>query len=484
MRRRFFLSGALATVALPACANAPEVSARPLLRPADAISRSAPAADRLVAQAGLGGRVGFVVSDARTGEVLETHNPLRALPPASVAKAVTALYALETLGPAYRFQTRLVATAPILNGRLDGDLVLVGGGDPALDTDGLADMATQAKAAGLREVTGRFLVHGGAVPSFDRIDRSQPDHVGYNPALGGLNLNFNRVHFQWKRNGSGYETTMDARTARFRPAVATSRMRVADRSLPVYTYASDGGVDAWTVARRQLGQSGARWLPVRNPALYAGDVMRTFLRSNGIVVGAPQRATSVPQGPVLALQQGAPLERVCASMLRYSTNLTAEMIGLTSTLRRGVIPRSLDQSGDVMSGWLAERTGARRPDFDDHSGLNGSTRISASDMVAALTAPGARDRLRPILKEMTVEGAKPIAVRAKTGTLNFVSGLAGYFEARSGRPLAFATFCADTARRDRLSVAERERPQGGRSWARTARGLQSDLIERWALVHA
>ncbi|MFO6464893.1 D-alanyl-D-alanine carboxypeptidase/D-alanyl-D-alanine-endopeptidase [Jannaschia sp. KMU-145] len=483
MRRRSFLTGALTTAALPACANAPERSARPDLKPADALSRAAPAASRMVEEAGLGGKVGFVVSDARTGEVLETYNPLRALPPASVLKSVTALYALETLGAEYRFQTRLVATGPISGGRLNGDLVLVGGGDPSLDSDGLNNLAAQAASAGLREVSGRLLVYDGALPRFERIDRAQPDHVGYNPAVGGINLNFNRVHFQWRRGGNGYETTMDGRTERFRPAVSTSRMRIADRSLPVYTYDRSGDIDAWTVARGQLGSSGSRWLPVRNPALYAGDVMRTMLRANGIAVGAAARTGTAPQGTTLAQEVSAPLDRVARAMLRFSNNLTAELLGLTSTVRRGTVPRSLDASGAVMSNWLSGRTGARRPDFDDHSGLNGTTRISASDMAKALTASGAEARLRPLMKTLTIDGDVTIPVQAKTGTLNFVSGLAGYFDARSGRSLAFATFVADTDRRNRLSVAERERPQGGRSWGRTARSLQFDLIERWALVH-
>jgi D-alanyl-D-alanine carboxypeptidase/D-alanyl-D-alanine-endopeptidase (penicillin-binding protein 4) len=137
-----------------------------------------------------------------------------------------------------------------------------------------------------------------------------------------------------------------------------------------------------------------------------------------------------------------------------------------------------------MSNWMAGRTGARRPDFDDHSGLNDTTRVTAADMVGMLTARGARAQLRPILREYTIEGDVPVPVTAKTGTLNFVSGLAGYFTARSGRPLAFATFCADLDRRDGLSIAERERPEGGRDWGRRARELQFDLIERWALVHA
>ena len=482
MKRRFFLTGALTTAALPACANAPDTSARPTLKPADALARSAPAADRLVEEAGLGGRVGFTVSDAATGEVLETYNPIRPLPPASVAKAVTSLYALETLGSDFRFETRLVATGPIANGRLDGDLVLVGGGDPALDSDGLHNLAAQAKDAGLREITGRFLVDGGALPAVERIDREQPDHVGYNPAVGGLNLNFNQVNFGWTRAGGGYETTLDARTDRFRPAIATSRMRVADRSLPVYTYARSGDIDEWTVARGQLGNSGNRALPVRNPDLYAGDVMRTMLRSNGITVPAAQRGRG--QGTTIAIERSASLDRVVNSMLRFSTNLVAEVLGMTASARRaGAAPASLGASAAQMSDWVAARTGGRRPDFDDHSGLNGTTRISSSDMVGLLTAQGAMARLRPLLKELTLEGPPRQPVQAKTGTLNFVSGLAGYFDARSGRTLAFATFVADTDRRAALPLAQRESPPGGRDWGRTARSLQFDLIERWAAVH-
>lgn len=481
MRRRFFMTGALTTAALPACANAPDISARPDLKPADALIRSAPAANRLVEEAGLGGRVGFVVADARTGEVLETYNPVRPMPPASVAKAVTSLYALETLGAGYRFTTMLVATGPISNGRLNGDLILVGGGDPALDTDGLHDLAAQAKAAGLREVSGRLLVDGAALPAVERIDRTQPEHVGYNPAVGGLNLNFNRVHFSWERAGSSYSTTMDGRTDRFRPAVTTSRMRVADRSLPVYTYARDGSVDTWTVARSQLGGSGSRWLPVRNPDLYAGDVLRTMLRSNGITAPAPQKGRG--SGTTIASSQSATLDRLVQSLLRFSTNIVAEVIGMTATTRVSGLPRNLGSSADTMSAWVNQRTGTRRPDFDDHSGLNGTTRISASDMVRVLTANGAQARLRPLLRELTLEGPPRQPVQAKTGTLNFVSGLAGYFDARSGRNLAFATFAADVDRRNGLSVSERERPEGGAAWGRRARSLQFDLIERWALVH-
>ena len=73
---------------------------------------------------------------------------------------------------------------------------------------------------------------------------------------------------------------------------------------------------------------------------------------------------------------------------------------------------------------------------------------------------------------------------AKTGTLNFVSGLAGYVTPPGGRKLAFAIFVADVPRRDAIPRENRERPEGMRSWTARARTLQLRLIDRWSNVFA
>ena len=142
-RRGFLVGGTAAAslLAVPACANAPAQSLRPALRPSGGRAATVPAVDAMVSKAKLGGKVVFAVADAETGDLLEGRDPQRGLPPASVVKALTAIYALNTLGPAHRFETRLIATGPIQNGVLSGDLVLAGGGDPLLDTNGLAEMA-------------------------------------------------------------------------------------------------------------------------------------------------------------------------------------------------------------------------------------------------------------------------------------------------------------------------------------------------------
>lgn len=440
----------------------------------------------MVDRAGLSGKVAFALADASTGEILQVRNPLLGLPPASVAKAITAIYALETLGQDHRFATRVIATGPIANGRLDGDLVLVGGGDPTLDTDMLGDLAAQMKAAGLREVRGRFLYHAGALPRLPLIDPTQPPHVGYNPAISGLNLNFNRVHFEWRRAGAGYDVTMDARAERYAPRVNVAHMQVVNRTAPVYTYSSKGGVDEWTVAQGALGSGGARWLPVRRPAVYCAEVFQTLARSHGIVLPAPEDADLAPRGTVLAENHSPPLAAVLRDMLKYSTNMTAEAVGLSATLARGGAVASLPDSAQAMSAWLAGRTGTHKARFVDHSGLGDGSRISAIEMVRALVAVAPSGQLRELLKPVYLRDAKgqplrdhPVRIKAKTGTLNFVSALAGYITPATGRDLAFAIFTADMDRRATLSLDERDRPEGGRSWVARSRRLQRELVEAW-----
>lgn len=480
MDRRFFLHGLLASAAGPAFAEAPARSLRPVMRPNGAIPRALPNAEDLVRASKLSGQTSLVFAEVQSGRILAASSPLRALPPASVAKILTALYALDRLGPAFRFETQLAYTGQMEYGRLDGDLILVGGGDPTLTTDDLAQLAAQAKAAGLREITGRLLVWGGRLPGSDVIDANQPDYVGYNPAVSGMNLNFNRVHFEWRTAPSGYEMSLQARTERYRPGVATIKMDVVDRAAPVFSYRSTQKGDQWSVARGALGKEGGRWLPVRVPVAYAADVMTTLLRSHGIVAKEYSAISSLPSVRTLVSVQSRNLGEICEDMLKYSTNLTAECVGLMASRAA-----NLRQSAEAMSVWVEQEFGVSQMSLVDHSGLGDQSRVAARDIVRVLSSDKAQRSLRPILKPFKLrdglDDAEAFDVTAKTGTLNFVSGLAGYaaMPENPGKSVAFAIFSADLPTRDGLSRAQREQPPGGRAWSRRARVLQSKLIRRF-----
>jgi serine-type D-Ala-D-Ala carboxypeptidase/endopeptidase (penicillin-binding protein 4) len=482
--RRFVLGGLLAGAAFPALAEVMETSPRPKARKVAVASQSASAAgdfSSLVEAAKLGGAVSFVVADARSGAVLAAREADLALPPASVAKAVTALYALDRLGAGYRFATRVLADGPVQGGLVQGDLILAGGGDPTLQTDQLGDLVARLAKAGIKGATGRFLYWDGALPRLTAIADDQPVHVGYNAAICGLNLNFNRVHFEWKRGGEDWQFALDARGERFAPKVDMVRVALARREAPVFTY-DPGRTEEWTVATSALGQGGSRWLPVRDPGRYVAEVFRTLARAQGMTLAAPERMQARPDGTELGRVESAPLPEVLRGMLRFSTNLTAECVGLAASGAGG-----LAASAGAMNDWLRQAFGAEAA-LRDHSGLGGASRITAAGMARILVAAQAEGRgLRPILRDVGMKDDQgkviekhPVKVLAKSGTLNFVSGLAGHVVPPSGRELVFAIFTGDPARRDAVPVGEREEPAGAKAWNGRARRLQGQLINRWA----
>ncbi|UXX85187.1 D-alanyl-D-alanine carboxypeptidase/D-alanyl-D-alanine endopeptidase [Roseovarius pelagicus] len=499
--RRAFLTGSISALASgagirAAWAGAPAVSLRPQLRPDDLATTArkprpkAPDAQTLIDRAKLGGKVGYAVVDVKTGALLETRNADTGFAPASVTKAVTALYALDALGPGYRFRTQLIATGPIENGVIKGDLVLAGGGDPTLDTDALAGMAANLKGAGIRAVTGAFRVFDGALPYVRVIDETQPDHVGYNPSLSGLNLNFNRVHFQWARGADGYTVTMDARSAKYRPAVRVARMRIANRAAPVYTYTDAGDHDEWTVASQALGKGGTRWLPVRYPASYAGEVFATFARSHGIKLDSAKPQGGAPRGTALVTHNSVALSTILRGMLKYSNNLTAELVGMTATVARRGKVTTLAASGREMSAWARTELGMKDASLVDHSGLGSESRLSAESLARAMAKVAGQGALAPLLKPFVmrhengqIDKGHPVEVLAKTGTLYFVSSLSGYATGPGGRQLAFAILTGNQAKRRGLAKSAQERPPGSAAWNARSKRLQQQLIERWNAVY-
>jgi D-alanyl-D-alanine carboxypeptidase/D-alanyl-D-alanine-endopeptidase (penicillin-binding protein 4) len=476
--RRVFLKSVLAGLALPVS----QLAAQELK-----INKSV----KLIAEAaGLSGSKSIVVMDAVTGQVLESYNGDKNLPPASVAKAATALYALSALGPASTFTTRLLATGPIENGVLKGDLILQGAGDPRLDTDALGSLAEQLKARGVNTVRGKFYVYAGALPYQRQIDPDQLDYVGYNPTIHGINLNFNRVYFKWKRGAQGYILSLLAQAKKYAPEVFGIKISVKGHNLPVFTYKSVNGSDHWTVAQSALGKAGSRWLPVRYPADYAGEVFRTVAALNGIRMPKHKVTEKPVSGNNVAVWESGSILALSKSMIKYSTNMTAETLGMNATVKRGKSARSLRGSAQAMTKWLEAQYGVRGARFVDHSGLGSDSRISAHEMARFLVNAKWDGPLRPIMKEITLRNAKwqkaPIGgakIVVKTGTLNFASALAGYVTCPNGRKLVFAVFTADMKKRAKIAKKDRERPPGTKAWARRSRVMQHQLVRHWLQVY-
>jgi D-alanyl-D-alanine carboxypeptidase/D-alanyl-D-alanine-endopeptidase (penicillin-binding protein 4) len=491
LRRRALLAGLLSSVAGLAFAGAPKTSLRPPPRPSG-LTRPAPGGpsfESIIADAGLTGQKSIVLVDLESGRVLEAETPARALPPASVTKVVTTLYGLHKLGATHRFTTRVLVTGPVDDGIVQGDLVLMGAGDPHLDSDSFGDLVEQLVARGIKGVTGSFGIYDGALPFIDQIDDQQPEYVGYNPSLSGLILNFNRVYFEWKRGKDGFDLSMSATGARFKPQIQGISVAVADRDTPVFAHSQDRTSEGWTVRKASLGKGGGRWLPVRRPFDYADEAFRLIAAEKGISLPKAEQSDQV-SGTLVAAVQSSQLNDMLRSMLRFSTNITAEAVGLTASSGSGTAPKTLPESGAEMTAWAREAFGMETSHFVDHSGLGDDSRASAEDMVSVLRADGWHGSLRPLLKDVKLTDErgkraeiKGATVEAKTGTLNFASALAGFIECPNGRTLAFAIFTADLEKRDAIPMNQRERPPGGRTWLRKSRRMQQALLRRWITVY-
>lgn len=486
------LMGGAAGAAMAQSVGAPVMitSPYPVARPEGLHKLAIPSGADLVNGSKISGAVSYAVAD-ETGQILEARGPVLRLPPASVAKTVTAIYALEHLGGDFTFTTDVFATGALENGVVQGDVILAGSGDPTLDTDRLGDLAGQLAAMGVTGATGKFYVFGAALPRIEQIDDQQTEYAGYNPTITGLNVNYNRVHFEWKKRGADFDLIMDARAKRFSPKVRIANMKIADRGLPVFDHSAGLGRDDWTVSRSALGNGGARWLPVRLPALYAGEVFAAVARGQGVVLPKAERLDVLPANVMrLAQLQSVGLTKIVRDMLKYSTNLTAEVIGLAASRKRGLAPTDLHSSALAMSQWAKERLGARHLDFVDHSGLGGASVVSTSDMVRLLSAQGVEPLIGPLLKPIAVRDsdykvirASQTTIHAKTGTLDFVSTLAGYVTAPDGKRLAFAVFAADLPARKAAKALGNEVPRGAKTFNTRAKRLQQALIRRWSVVY-
>jgi D-alanyl-D-alanine carboxypeptidase/D-alanyl-D-alanine-endopeptidase (penicillin-binding protein 4) len=195
---------------------------------------------------------------------------------------------------------------------------------------------------------------------------------------------------------------------------------------------------------------------------------------------------SVPPGQEIGRVESEPLPEVLRDMLKFSTNLTAECVGLTASGQA-----SLEASGRMQSDWVRATFGVSF-EMHDHSGLGGQSRVTAAGMAKVLAQADREGRgLKAILRDVGMKDDKgkvidghPVKVLAKSGTLNFVSGLAGHIVPPGGRELVFAIFSGDPERRDAVPVALREEPEGGKAWTSRARRLQGQLINRWAGLYS
>ncbi|MBK9393630.1 MAG: D-alanyl-D-alanine carboxypeptidase [Uliginosibacterium sp.] len=148
---------------------------------------------RSVREAGIAPEsVALWVGAANGGEPLMQHNAEQPMNPASVMKLLTTQAALDLLGPAYTWKTRAWLGGELRDGRLAGDMLIAGSGDPALSWDRLGEWLRDWRARGLREIRGDVVIDRSLIPApakpATQFDESP--HRAYNARPDAFLVNF------------------------------------------------------------------------------------------------------------------------------------------------------------------------------------------------------------------------------------------------------------------------------------------------------
>lgn len=417
------------------------------------------------------------------GDTLFAHEPDADLTPASNLKLFTTAAALHYLGPDYRYGTYLVATGPIRDGVLEGDLLIYGTGDPTVSgryyeeetpvwealADTLAELGVQRitgdvigdasyfEGSGVGRgwqsayITHTYAAYASALSYNDNVAtlRVTPGPaVGTPPNIQVLPGGVVAVRNEARTVTSGRTRIEVQRESYDAPVVLTGQIQQGSsavwRAFPV--------ADPAHFAASALGQ-----LLVKRGIQIAGKIRSTYDAEASPVTGRRVYAPALEDGPgiqVLAVHLSPPLLDILTVINRRSHNLYADAV--LRTVGRVATGHGSARGGEAaVHAMLSERSpSVSRVQLDDGSGLSTLNRASSRSFVELLgfmQESEFRDAYLSTLPEAAVDRGlrrmhrTPAAgnLRAKTGTIDNVSALSGYVRAANGELLAFSILSND-----------------------------------------
>jgi len=423
----------------------------------------------LAAKPGLAhARITYDVVDLASGEELAAHDADKGMNLASNTKLLTSVAALSTLGSGFRWRTAVFADPPDVAGTIPGDLYLRGRGDPMLTAANLEALAADVAARGVRTVEGRLVIDDSyfdtAVmpPHFDEQPKEQ---AAFRAPIASLGVARSAITITViAEPGGGATITLDPDAGDY--VAITKRevtsVTVGHTRLRVETKLKQGklgfevtgkiraGEGSWDIRRR-----------VDDPTRLAAEVFRRALADHGVTIR--QRtigSATVPlTAKLLAAHDSAPLADVLRFMNKLSDNYIAETVLKTIGAETKGAPGPASWADGLTAvraqlGALGLTPGTYRA--DNGSGLYAASEVSAKQLVLLLGKAHADYRIGPdLLGSLPIGGVDGTLarrwhghpargrVRAKTGTLDKVTTIAGYIGVDSARPLAFAILVND-----------------------------------------
>ena len=395
--------------------------------------------------------VGIYVREVGSERPLISVNADTPMNPASVMKVVTTYASLEMLGPAYTWRTEIYANGPVKNGRLQGDLILKGYGDPSLNLQNFWLLLRQVRQTGLKDISGD-LVLDYSYYNFPAEDPGAFDgkrYKTYNVAPEALLVNYHTSTLRLfpESQYDKVRVTVDPESrllniqnhlklTQKKCGADSVRMNIRDDSVSNHvTVVFEGDYSV------HCGQA-IYYLSLHESSAYIHQLFSELWRQLGGTFNGGVRRGAVPVtlNPI-DVYRSPPLAEVIRGINKFSNNVAAKQLflslGETESNNNKFISPDLARSG--IRQWLF----SKNMDFpelvlENGSGLSRRERISVRhlndllnaayfsptmpEFMASLAVVGVDGTARKRLKKSAVAQKAHI----KTGTLKDVSAIAGY----------------------------------------------------------
>ncbi|KMP10646.1 D-alanyl-D-alanine carboxypeptidase [Candidatus Nitromaritima sp. SCGC AAA799-C22] len=385
--------------------------------------------------------------------------------PASNMKLLTTAMALKRMGPDYRFHTRLYATTRVAGETLKGNLYIKGFGDPNLVSEQMWLLANELRNLPLRKVEGDIVADDSFFDDRLRVKtwRKEGGAEAYNAPLGALSFNFNTatVHVSpGEKPGDKPVVVVDPDIDFIRVDNRAKTVSRSRRSRLIVNRVDRGEFNEITVSG-VISVSHSRetyYLNITQPTVYAATVFKDFLRRAGVEVTGTVRIDAVPEDAYdLTDHESVPLSLILRGLNKYSNNFVAEQILKTLGAELYGQPGTTEKGLRAMEEYiqsLGYAPGKYR--ILDGSGLSRQNRLSPDQIVSVLknmqgdlgvypefvSALGVMGRDGNVRNRMNGQDGSE-KTRVKTGTLNYVSALSGYFQSVDGERFAFSILMND-----------------------------------------
>ena len=386
-------------------------------------------------------------------QVLFAIHPEELRVPASNNKVFSSIWALQLLGPDYRFRTDLLVAGDVVNGVLTGDVYIRGAADPAFghpeyDPDPLNSVRGMAKALqrmGVRQVNGSIVAdvsrHSG--PNYGP---AWPTDTGngaarYAPTVSALPFQGDLV---WVQVENGTPTTKP-----YAPEIPLKWERRGGRGYVVRNPDQD------TLRLRGTPGPSSRYpVGAAEPAYLAPAALRAALAELGITVSGPVRVGPAPKNAVRVHSHfSVPLGQMVHKLNQESDNFFAEHVWKAATIAAEGVS-GFARGGPASARFFRRFAGVPFGQLwqADGSGLSANNRTSARAMVLALQAadrapwresfhhslPIASDEEGTLDRMFAPNMPAADNLHAKTGYIRHVRTLSGYVTTASGERVAFS----------------------------------------------